>query len=166
MIGISFLFGIGLWLILAILLSQRIPRWLGVSKHTTIASVLLFPLVLMAPIADDLIGRWQFYRLCERESVVTLSPDWMRVKRAREGGGPITELKGYAIPIKAQHGEFLDADTGRPFLSYQSFHTKGGFLLGQLGLGLGQTASCWPADLTRVMNEVNTDSLIKQGDQN
>lgn len=71
-----FLAGFCLWLTATIMLSKRIPRWLGVTKHGAVFSVLLFPLILVTPVADELIGRWQFNRLCEREAVVTLSPDW------------------------------------------------------------------------------------------
>jgi hypothetical protein len=60
MIGIAFLIGIVVWVTLAVMVSKRIPRWAGIAKHTTAVSVLVFPLVLAAPIADDLIGRWQF----------------------------------------------------------------------------------------------------------
>ena len=80
MIFLMVLAGIGVWLTAAIMVSKRIPRWLGVTKHTKLVSVLLFPVVLAAPIADDLIGRWQFYRLCNREAVVTVSPNWETVR--------------------------------------------------------------------------------------
>ena len=66
MIGLTILFVLALWLVVAVLLSARIPRWLGFKKHQAVASWLLFPLVFVLPIADDLIGMWQFKQLCER----------------------------------------------------------------------------------------------------
>src|SRR3989338_8998083 len=131
MIGILFFIGFGLWLIAAIMLSAKIPRWLGMSKHTTAASWLLFPLVLTAPIADELIGRWQFNRLCEREAVVTLSPDWEKVKRARRVSLPRSEVAGALIRIYSQGGEYVDVDTGKTFMTYPYFYTYGGLLFGR-----------------------------------
>lgn len=163
MIGLLFLFGIGLWLIVAFVVSVNIPRWLGTTKHHTATVLLSFPLVLIAPFADEIIGRWQFKRLCEREAVVTLSPDWETVKRAYERKFPTIPIDGNAIPIRVQQSEYVDIETGRPFLTFKAFHTNGGILFGQLGLGLGQTTSCWPRNLTKVMNEVNTDRLMKNG---
>jgi hypothetical protein len=162
MIGFLFLTIYGLWIAAAVWLSKRIPRWVGMTKHTTVASVLMFPLVLTAPVADDLIGRWQFYRLCDKEAVVTLSPDWEKVKAARDNDEPTTSLEGYAIPIRVQRVEFVDANTRQPFLTYKGFHTKGGFLM-RHGLGLGGTTSCWPKDKTQLLNKVNIDQLLKQG---
>jgi len=163
MIGILFLIVIVVWFTAAVMLSKRIPHWVGMTKHTTAISVLVFPLVLTAPIADDLIGRWQFNRLCDREAVVMLSPDWVKVTAARDNDGPISEIDGYVIPIRVQRVEFVDANTGKPFLTAKAFHTYGGFLFGRLGLGLGQSTSCWPKDLTKVMNDLDIDQLLKQG---
>lgn len=163
MIFLMFLVGFGLWLTVAVMLCKRVPRWLGVTKHGAVISVLLFPVVLVAPVADEIIGRWQFNRLCEREAVVTLSPDWEKVKRALAKELPTIPIDGYAIPIRVQRGEYVDMDTGQPFLAFKAFHTKGGLLFGRLGLGLGQTTSCWPKNLTKVMNEINSDLLIKNG---
>ncbi len=109
-----------------------------------------------------MIGRWQFNRLCEREAVVTLSPDSGRVKRARRNDDPIAEVGGYVIPVRVQRVEYVDVDTGKPFLTYKAFHTYGGFLFGRLGLGLGQSTSCWPKDWIEVTNKLNTDQLLKQ----
>lgn len=163
MIGLLFILGFGLWLVAAIYLTKRIPRWLGVTKHLTATSVLLFPVVLAAPVADELIGRWQFHRLCEREAVVTLSPDWEKVKRARERDIPSVTLNGYFIRIRSQRMEYFDIDTGKNFLINQAFHAYGGFLAYRMGLGLGTSTSCWPKGDDQIYRQINLDELIKQG---
>lgn len=163
MIGLMFLAGIGLWLAVAILLSKKIPIWLGVTKYRAVISVLVFPVLFLAPVADEIVGRWQFSRLCEREAVVTLSPDWEKVKRAARRDIPSATLDGYLIRILTQRVEYFDIDTGESFLSIQAFHAEGGFLFYQLRLGLGGLRSCWPKDWIEVTNRVKTDQLIKQG---
>lgn len=97
MIGLLFFFIAGIWVLVAIAISARLPRWLGVTRRTKTASLLLFPMVLVVPITDDLIGRWQFHRLCEREAVVALSPGWEKVKRAvRKDVPPKATMNKYA----------------------------------------------------------------------
>jgi len=102
MIGILFLIGIAFWFAVSLALSRKIPRWLGVTKNGAVISVLLFPVILAAPVADEIIGRWQFHRLCEREAVVTLSPDWEKVRKARVDYLGRTEIGNSMIPIYSE----------------------------------------------------------------
>jgi hypothetical protein len=164
MIFLMFLVGFGVWLAAAIVFCKRIPRWLGVSKHGAVISVLLFPVVLALPVADDLIGRWQFYRLCDMEAVVTLSPDWEKVKRARRVSSPRSDVAGALIPIYSQGSEYVDADTGKTFMTHPHFYTYGGLLFGRLGLGLGSSTSCHPKNSEAVAKQINIYELLKQGE--
>lgn len=163
MIGLLFMAGISVWLAVVIYLCKRIPRWLGMARFTKAAQFLLFPVLLILPIADELIGRWQFKKLCEREAVVALSSDWQGVKRARNASGSIINLNGYTIRIREWSVKYVDIDTGRPFLEYKGFHHSGGVLMDRLGLGLGKSISCWPPNDSHVLNSVNIDQLLKQG---
>jgi len=164
MIGLMFLIGIGLWLTAAIMICHSIPRWLGVTKYGAVLSVLLFPVVLLAPVADEVIGRWQFNRLCEREAVVTLSPDWERVMRARQEPDVRRDFDGYMIPIHSWGGDIVDVDTGKVFFTSKSLFTKGGFLFGRLGLGLdSQATSCHPVNIQAIQKQVKLFELLKQG---
>lgn len=163
MIFLMFLAGFVLWLTAAIMLSKRIPRWLGVTKHVAVISVLLFPLVLVAPVADELIGRWQFNRLCDREAVVKLSPDWQVVRKARVDYLNRTEIGNSMIPIYSEVSQYVDVETNKVFLTIPHLYTYGGFLFGRVGLGLGGSTSCWPEDWIQVTNKLNIDQLIKQG---
>lgn len=163
MIGLLFMAGIAIWLAVVIYLCKQIPRWLGITRFAKAAQLLLFPVLLILPIADELIGRWQFKKLCERDAVVNLSTDWQSVRRARNANGPIINLYGYAIRIREQPIKYLDIDKGSPFLEYKGFHHSGGFLMDRLGLGLGASVSCWPPNDSQVLNLVNIDQLLKQG---
>lgn len=166
MIGISFLIGILMWVTLAVTVSTRIPRWTGITKHTTVVSALIFPLVLAAPIADDLIGRWQFYRLCAREAVVTLSPDWEKVKRAKWESTSERKVSGYAyvIPIRRIDGGYVNSDTGEVFLRSNSFLMHGGFITRWLGPLWGNATFCYAKDLQDIETKVNITGLLKQGE--
>lgn len=149
-----------IWLVTATILSSKIPDWLGIKKHATAWTLVLFPLVLTAPIADELIGRVQFHYLCKKEAVVTLSPDWQRVKWAAHRELPMITLKGYVIPIQLQREEYFDKATDKTFISKRAFHTKGGFLM-RHGLGLDGITSCWPPQHESIYREINLEFLLK-----
>ena len=162
MTGLFYLMGIGLWLIVTNRLCKMIPSWLGVTRHSGLIRALFFPVVLAAPVADELIGRWQFSRLCEREAVVTLSADWESIKRARRREIPITTLSGYLIRIQSQRIEYFDPTTEKNFLTIQAFHAYGGFLLYRMALGLGNSTACWPIDHSSIYRKVNLDELLRR----
>jgi hypothetical protein len=166
MIGLMFMAGLIVWLAAAIYLSIQIPRRLGMKRFKATASIMLFPILLILPIIDELIGRWQFHRLCEREAVIWLSPDWERVKRAKSIDIPSDYLEGYLIRIQEQSFVYIDVDTGKPFFRYKAFHTYGGILLDRFGLRLDSAGtSCWPPNSTEMHRQVNIDQLIQQGKQ-
>lgn len=164
MIGLLFFFIAGIWVLVAISISARLPRWLGVTRRTKTASQLLFPMVLVVPIADDLIGRWQFHRLCEREAVVALSPGWEKVKRAVRKDVPPKYIAGYLIPIDSQGGQYFDLDSGAVFMTSQSLFTDGGFLRRHLyGLD-GQATYCHPKNIQTIQQQLNLFELLKKGE--
>ena len=124
MIGLIALAAIAVWLMVTIHLCKRIPDWLGMTRFAKAAQYLLFPVLLLLPIADELIGAWQFKRLCEREAAVTLSPNWQIVKRAQKASAGPVYLNGYIIQIREWTTKFIDADTGKEFFFIKSIYYK------------------------------------------
>ena len=158
MIGLLFIVVFVVWLVSAFYFGRAIPRWLGL--HPT-WSFLFVPLAFIAPIADELIGRWQFNRLCEKEAVVWLNPNWANVKAVRAVSPRLhSPARGTAIPIDIQRIAYIDSDTGQPFMTYNAVHTKGGLLLGTLGLGLGGTTTCWPKDESEIRKKIDMKNLL------
>ena len=164
MIGLIALAAIAVWLMVTIHLCKRIPDWLGMTRFAKAAQYLLFPVLLLLPIADELIGAWQFKRLCEREAAVTLSPNWQIVKRAQKASAGPVYLNGYIIQIREWTTKFIDADTGKELFLSKAFITNGGILFGRFGLGLGTSRSCSPPDEFQIMHMINIDQLLKQGE--
>ncbi|MFS2113594.1 hypothetical protein [Herbaspirillum frisingense] len=160
MIGLLFLIVFFVWLASAFYFGRAIPRWLGLKRAW---SYLFVPLAFLAPIVDELIGRWQFKRLCEKEAVVWLSPDWESVRAVRNVSPDSSEpVRGTVIPISIQQAIYVDADTGQPFMNYNAVHTNGGLLLGTLGLGLGGTTTCWPKDKHEIRKMISIENLLTE----
>lgn len=165
MIGLMFLVGIAIWLVVVIYLCKRIPRWVGITRHANVAGFALFPVLLVLPIADDLIGRWQFDRLCEREAVIWLSPDWMSVKKVVRNSLPREEIAGANIRVYKTVVEYSDAETKEVFLKTTHLSTYGGILFDRLGLGFDISRMCHPKNSDEVLKRVDIDSLVKKGNE-
>lgn len=163
MIGITVILIIGLWAFFATKISKRIPAWLGIKQHTKAVTLLVFPVVFILPIGDEIIGRWQFHRLCERDAVVTLSTDWARVKRAQRVPLPKRDVPGAFIRIYSQGSEYIDLDTGKVFMNRPHFYTYGGLVLDRLGLGMGGAISCLPKNAKAVEQQIDLYNLLEQG---
>jgi len=164
MIGLLYLAGIAIWVLIANYFSRRIPRWLGLEKFIKTSQALCFIILLLLPIADELIGRWQFLRLCEQNDVIYLSLDWRDVIRARSSRHAPIQLSWTAIPIEKRNSDFTDVDSGKVFLSYVSLNTNGGILLGKFGLGLGKTTWCNTESKNIVAVKINLYELLKKGE--
>lgn len=158
MIGILFLFVIALWVALCVYLARKIPKWLGLARNTRSASVIIFLLLLVAPVVQDIVGMWQFDRLCKERVTLYVSQGAEQVKRATRAKTQYVDIPGYWIKITAQKIAYIDASTGLPFLSYEILHTKGG-LIGGIAL-LGGDHSCSPLDMS-AMNRLEIDKLVK-----
>ena len=64
MSGLFFFFVIGVWALIALSLGIKIPKWLGVTRHRTVASGVLVALIFLAPVADEIIAYPQMQTLC------------------------------------------------------------------------------------------------------
>ncbi|MFT4193545.1 hypothetical protein [Ottowia sp.] len=167
MIGLMFLAGIVVWLVVAFRLSRRIPLWLNMTRFVKTTQFLLFPVLVVLPVADEIIGRWQFKRLCERENVVHLSDDWHKVRRARSIDSSSPEkLNWYSVRIHKQEIRYQDIDTGEIFFSFNVYHNYGGLLMDRMGLRLsGAPPSCWPDGALEMYKKINLDQLVREGER-
>ncbi|MET4578671.1 hypothetical protein [Ottowia thiooxydans] len=149
------------WLVITGMITAGIVREIRI-PGASLLGVLIFPVVAALPFSDEIIGRWQFQRLCKAEAKVWVAPDARNVVAARRGDSYTSELVGYVIPVREQGVAYIDADTGKPFYSYKTFHTPGGVVM-QLGLNMGSSSSCRPDKWTSRENGFDIDELMRRG---
>jgi len=90
---------------------------------------------LVGPFVDEIVGMRQFEKLCEEQTVMTVSPAAGAVKRARDVMSKEKILSGYWIKIWAVTRTYFDLDTGNEFLSYPGYRTQGGRIAGLALMG-------------------------------
>ena len=135
MIGFSFLVAGLLWLVAAAWLSSRIPHWLSIQKHRTPLSVALFPVIVLLPFLDHIIGMRQFHKLCEEQTRLRLTPNAENTSRAREEGAGVSVVTGFPIEITRLRMNFVDLETGSQIASYDILRTPGGRIGGLVQMG-------------------------------
>lgn len=138
MIGLMFLAAVLAWLALSAFLALKLPQWLGTKSPggqwaTTVAALALF---LVGPFVDEIVGMRQFERLCSEARLgIKVASDIGVVKRGYSSEPAYVALPGYWIDIRRVDAKYVDLDSGRPFLEFQEYFTKGGRLWGLLLLG-------------------------------
>ena len=141
MAGLIFLGLLVAWLLVAGRISAALLRKFPVTRWRGPVGAAVFLLVAALPAADEIVGRWQFARLCDAQARVVVAPGASSVAVARAGPRAMDRLSGYAIPIIRQVDSYVDAATGAPFVSTTRFHTEGGLVM-RLGLNMGSSTTC------------------------
>lgn len=163
MIGLIVLVLGGAWLFaslkLASFLASRCKRPL-VAAFVAVSSFASFAVL---PFLDEIVGRWQFAHLCKTEAVVWVGPNADTVVAAKDVGS-FSERTGLLFPVRQQSIRYADLSNGKVFYSVTAFHTPGGVLM-RAGLGLGHSTSCWPERWTGKERGVDTNAMMKRGEQ-
>jgi len=151
------------WLIFSGAIAGGIARAIAPERIRGLTAILLYPLVLAIPFADEAIGRWQFHRLCEREAKVWVAPTANQVRAARRVGPHFIDRDGLFIPVREQPIVYVDAHTEQPFYTVKAFHTPGGMIM-RAGLNMGSSSACWPPKWSSRENGIEIDKLLKEGE--
>jgi hypothetical protein len=155
------------WLV-AILLSRRSSKlWLR-----PLLTLILLPVVFLAPLSDEIVGKFQFDRLCEEakevkihathpvgEDLYTPEGKWREGNTLEERNrlsaiyealvrwdlGPSTpEAIPGMTPIRKYHTKIYDRTDGRLLAEFVGFGTSGGWLGRNLGGPILTDPACSP----------------------
>lgn len=159
--GLIFLLVMGLWFALCVFLARKMPGWIGVKRFRLVLGVVIFPVLLVTPVIDEIVGMRQFEQLCKERSVVYVSPEAGKVRRAIQNSFQLDTLAGYWVKIQSQPVTYTDLDTGKVFISFQGLHTTGGRIAGIAMMG--GTHSCWPTGYGELLKKLNLNKLLEQG---
>lgn len=163
MAGLIVLALAGAWLWLAVVLGKRASSRVRSPLLALIALIGAAATIAVLPFADEIVGQWQFNRLCESEGKVLVSPNAAQVLAARDVS-TFTERDGFIFPVRQQWVKYADASTGEVFYSVKAFHTPGGLIM-RAGLNMGSSRSCWPERWSSKERGLDLDAMVKRGKQ-
>ena len=149
-----------LWVVIGMLLGRLLHRLFKLDAQWRGLVVLL---VVLAPFIQEVAGRLQFAYLCDKYAVVWLSPDWQKVKAAREDSPPFSYLNWTVIPIKIHRIIYVDSASGQKLMSSTSLSSPGGLFQRTLASSIGHGYSCRPdyGKISEVYRMLDIEELMK-----
>lgn len=135
MSGLLLLFVAACWLVVAAMITRRATRRFKSLAAKIAIGTLIFPLLLMAPVADEIVGARQFDALCKQYAVQVIDEEHALNRRVLSVGRAGERfVEGTAVRIRIQPWIYKDAETDKLLVSYHTLHATGGWLIRTLGI--------------------------------
>ena len=138
MSGLLFLGVIGLlaylaWRLSGLIVRRVSNRWLAKGLQIVLTVFLLSLLVV-----DELIGGYQFRKLCEQNAVLKIDSEKARGRTVQVVINPSDEII-FGVPITIYHSRhsYLDVKTAEVIAQYDSYSAKGGWFIRALRISEG-----------------------------
>lgn len=128
MSGLLFLAVVALWFWCLKWLVNKIGKRLPDRPWRPLAKLIIFALLLPLPLIDEIVGGWQFKRLCEA-NVVHVNKDTVRGRTIYpEAGGYEVSVPGTWVKVWKMSTRYLDVATGEVVVSFDHLRAEGGHL--------------------------------------
>jgi hypothetical protein len=129
LLAVAFVWG-AVALFIATKVTQRVRRrgWVNAAR------VALFLALLPLPLADEIVGKWQFERLCRDNAEIKLNLATAGGRTVHYQSQPPSEVSGTWIPVRTLPQRFVDATTKELVVSYDILRASGGRIVRLLGL--------------------------------
>ncbi|WP_037587818.1 hypothetical protein [Stenoxybacter acetivorans] len=138
------------------ILFKKFKNKMGIWKIPT--TVLFWIVMFLLPVSDEIVGYWQFRKLCQDPNAHHMN--WEKIKGKEVYSDDIgNHLTGFAIPIYNRRINFYDMETNEEYGFYNFYRAKGGFLVRHIISGsppivFGQNAECY-ANYPQSLYELN-----------
>lgn len=147
MSGLLFLAVVGLWIYFLKWTVNKIASKLPDRSWRSFAKWCIFGLLLPLPLIDEIVGGWQFARLCEA-NVVHVNKDTARGRTIYpEAGGYEVSVPGTWVKVWKMSFRDVDVATGEVVVSFDHLRAEGGHLFPGFDSGhdpLTFKGTCWP----------------------
>lgn len=137
MTGLFLIVVVFAWLVAVVFLTSWLMKRVSIkpSPVRMVVGLLIFVLLLPLPVADEIIGGYQFRELCRQGAVLRIDAEKARGQTVKLVIEPSNEiLPGTAITIYHSHLSFQNVNTGEEMASYDTYVAKGGWFIRMLGI--------------------------------
>jgi hypothetical protein len=136
MTGIFLLMVVGLWLSASFAVAIWLLRQLQPRPWRWLIALAVFVAMLVAPVADEIVGGAQFRAMCAREAVLTIDAAKVRGRTVKRIGAE-SYPTGTVLRIRRVQYRLIDADTGEEMGNYATLSVWGGWFIRALGISEG-----------------------------
>ena len=152
MSGLLLLGVVVIWIAVVAFVAKRLSRLFKPGAVRNIVVAIATAVMLVLPVADELISAPQFYKLCEEAMKLQFDPERIRGKTiifVAENTPPsisVGFLRGYYL-----HWRYLDAVTREELITEKIYHLNGGILIRSLKISetnapLTMRSYCGPSE--------------------
>jgi len=135
MTGLLFLAVVFLLILLDLAIATWISRRFVSRRYWKYSTLVIFLCLLPLPVADEIIGGFQFRALCKEGAQLKIDAEAIRGKAVYVTIDPSNEyLQGTAIPIQRSHFSYRDTSTDKEYANFDIYDVKGGRFIRALGI--------------------------------
>jgi hypothetical protein len=139
--GLIVLVSLLTWIAVCVALAAWLVRRLRPKRYEGAVASLLFLVILILPVADELAARPKFEALCREGAVLKIDAERIKGKTVRVDISPVNSLvEGMPIPVLYSHFRFRDVRTGEVLAEYETYQARGGFMARATGFPGGPWA--------------------------
>ncbi len=128
MSGIILLMILVIWFYIVRGITKLIMLKTSKGRLRSFISMMVFSLLFIAPVADEIIGGFQFRALCMENSYLIYDVEKIKGKTVVWSGTPRTIINNTIIPIEVTQTRWRDQVTGEVLIAYKQYFATGGWL--------------------------------------
>ena len=145
--GLIFFAVIGIWCLLVVgfvvwVVKKMPDKWWRIP-----ISFFMLVILLILPVIDEVVGGWQFKKLCEANADIQVDKETAVGRTVYFVSQTAIEIEGAWVRIVLKIHEFVDSTTGEVVVSYNTLRANGGAFFGgasQSGVPLLFNGTCVP----------------------
>ncbi|MBC3919662.1 hypothetical protein H8L32_19455 [Undibacterium sp. CY18W] len=126
--GLIIIFVILIWVTGLMFFIELITRKFADKWWRLVVATPIFFVLLLLPIADEIIGKRQFEKMCEEQSKVVVDVVMAKGRIVQFDRSPLKYPRDTAIPITILPKRYVDVETGELVFHYNIVTASGGFL--------------------------------------
>ena len=128
MSGLILIAVLWIWFLIAKSLSAFFTQQMQLGALKKLAQVLLFVLILVLPVADEIVGGFQFRALCKAEAVAIYDEAKVRGKTVKYKSGEVIHYAHTILPIYKQVWIHIVDGSEKDSITIVDLYSDGGWL--------------------------------------
>ncbi len=128
MSGLILLFILAVWNLAALFFIKFLTSKIKIGILKIATQVILFLVVITAPLADEIIGGFQFRALCETETQIKYDKNKLTNKDVYSDTLVAVKVENMSIPVVSQMQTYTESNKHELLLNYKVLHADGGWL--------------------------------------
>ena len=126
--GIIFFVILIIWFVISLKLARILVNKLNPKRGRPFVLIALSLLVFLTPVADEIMGGFQFGAVCSQERKILYNEESIRNRTLLYSSSKRIPVASVFVPIEKQVVDWKDADTGLVVMQQIEFFAKGGWL--------------------------------------